>query len=195
MAWVNLRREDYVLGLTDGYVTERRERLAVPMRGTESQERIIAKRLYGLGKRLDAQDTLAGEGQYEQVQRLQIPDPLHVWVIGDQGWLARPLAEPIHSICESETDPSYRMVIVGVGLGRIRQPYLANWGAWVYAAGMRRKRRHVSLAGFRSAGTTLLKKMHDYYGWRGEPPSAVLHALELPVECYSDWRNSRDIPS
>lgn len=107
------------------------------------------------------------------------PDPIHVWVIGRDSWWEN-VAEPIRSIREGESDPAYRIVVVGEGLSSIRH-HLPDWSNWIYLAGMRKKKRHADLARFRAAAGTLLGVMHDHYDETSQPPTSVLEALDVPV--------------
>ncbi len=183
MAWTLLREGDYLLRLTDGFITERKRR-------SPSWDRHSSTEL-AIAERLLAQANKRYAGDLEGAMRF--PDPLDVWVIGAAGWLARQSSEPLESICEGESTDNYRIIIAGEGLNEIAQPRVVAWQRWTREAGMKRKKRHVDHHRFRYAGETLLGMMHDYRDQTGQPPTSILQLLNVPVAYAGASGQSRDI--
>ena len=107
-------------------------------------------------------------------------DALHVWVIGQSGWLRGDIPEPIRSISEDDPNDLYRMVIIGEELPSDGVPYINRWPGWVYCAGMTRQKPRRDVQRFRVAGETLLGIMYDHYDQTGRPGTAILRQLEVP---------------
>ena len=168
MSWIRILEGNYLLRLTDGYV-QGSGNSAVPA------EADFARRLYRLAKR--PHDGVDGNPQP--------PNPLHIWIIGSDGWPRGP-PEPVRSVCEGETRDDYRMVITGEGLQGLERPYMADWSSWLYSSGMRRKKRHRDLKRYQLAGGTLLGVMHDFYDETGLPPTNILTDLDVPVTFIGD---------
>jgi len=170
MANALLKEGNYLLRLTDGYIT-RPEVDRGSVSRTPSFEQAMADRIHRLADRpYAAADT----------EERKHPNPLDVWVVGAPGWLSHGIPEPLRTICGSEASDDYRIIVAGEGLKGIRQPHVPDWTGWQYAAGMKRKKRHTDMAAFQHAAETLLGVMHDYYN-DDSPPTRVFRELGVPV--------------
>lgn len=129
--------------------------------------------------------------QHWQLHRESGPGArLDVWVIGRPSWSAREPSEPIDDICELETRADYRLVILGDDVSH--PPSIGGWADWVYAAGLRLKKKHTSRNRFQSAAANLLGLMHDYVESTGSTPAPVLERLDLPFVHATTHALSRD---
>ena len=77
------------------------------------------------------------KGPKQSTRSLRFPDLVHVWVVGEPGWLKHRLPEPFATLADNEKDDRYRVLVIGrreidaTGFG---------YGTDVRNVGMRRKR-------------------------------------------------------
>lgn len=171
MAWARFQEGNSLFHLTDGYITEATRKHDSGSAKPTIESR-IADHLYTLANRT----YLSSSGN-----RMIYPRPLDVWVVGKSGWLTKRLPEPIQSICNGETDDTYRIIIACEGLEGIQTPHVPGWPDWTYASGMKRKKRHQNIKEFKHVSEMLLGVMHDYYDEMRIPPTAVFEDLNIPV--------------
>lgn len=182
MVWRHYFGKNYRMSLTDGFITIPDRRWAKPAEdGEKPFEARMAKSLYW-----DAKDRRHG--------RPYRPRPLHVWIVGEDGWLDR-APEIIRSLSENDTAHNYRIVIYGGGRESMnyaggpepgRLDYVGNWSNNLYNSGMKLKKTHMDRKAFKSAGTEILRAMHDYYESIREPPTLVLEDLGAAVQFFGD---------
>lgn len=121
------------------------------------------------------------------------PHPVHVWVIGNDKWLAAGASDSklLQRIHEDEQDPHYRIVIVGAGWPE-HAPYAGNAVSWLRQAGMIKKKRHANTKSFHEHGELLLDLMFEHYREMRCPPSAVLDHFGLPYAFCGDQSSKRE---
>lgn len=167
MAWAFHREGSYERRLTDGYIGRAKKFRRISRAGRLSYEQMMADHLYRLALR-----AVRSTGPLRS-------SPLDVWVIGNDSWSAEPLPDLFAAIREEDSDTRYRVIIAGIDYSSIRLPFFSNWGNWLRHSGMVKKKRHEDVARFRSAGTELLRAIHDRYREIGKPSS--LAEFGLPV--------------
>lgn len=169
MAWMKLHEGRCLLQLTDGYLSPNESAVRGTNGTSPSREQNMANRLLSLGARPRPErtpETRAGA--------------LHVWVIGQSGWLNGEMPEPIRSIGEDDANDLYRVVIIGEELPSDGAAYINRWPGWVYRVGMTRQKPPRDVQRFRVAGEALLGIMYDHYDQTGRPGTAILEQLEVP---------------
>ena len=124
--------------------------------------------------------------------RRYVPDPVHVWMIGNDGWLNQPAAQTglFRDIHEGEKADDYRIFIVGSGWPD--ECYVGNWNGWLWQAGMKKKKRHSNQRKFEQCGEILLDSMSDHYQDTHEAPSAVLDGFGVPYAFCGGQGNRRE---
>ncbi|MCH8851742.1 MAG: hypothetical protein IID41_03720 [Planctomycetes bacterium] len=161
----------YLLSLTDGYIGRSKAVASTPGTINPSCEDRMADHLHRLASRAVRSDSPLME------------DPLHIWIVGTNGWVSKPTLGLIDAICDGEKEPSYRIVIASLNHAAVRKPFLSDWNSWLRCAGMPRIKRHRDKNAFQTAGAALLRKMSDHYMKTGEPPTRVLEDLGVSVSC------------
>ena len=144
--------------------------------------------LYRLGKEVHTQKYFEKhEPEYLEEFKRSVPDPLHIWIVGNHDWLSRVTPdEPLRTLVGNETDPSYRIAIIGADLANIQDMYLGDWGSWFWQAGMTHKRKHRNRSEYRASADPLLNLMLRHYG-SGSPPPDALDALNAPTTYFGDY--------
>ncbi len=171
MAWARFRSGNEIYRLTDGFIKKANMAGHLGGEATDLEEQ-MANNIFRLADRPYRSNDFSG---------YQRPDPLGVWVIGMQSWIDSNVAEPVHSLLENETDPNYRIIIAREGVVGINEAHVPDWSGWIYTAGMRRKKRHASVASFKSKGESLLGMMYDYDHDPQMSATQLLDALEIPL--------------
>ncbi len=161
----------YLLSLTDGYIGHNQAVASTPGTINPSCEDRMADHLHRLASRAVRSDSPLME------------DPLHIWIVGTNGWASKPTSGLIDAICDGEKDLSYRIVVAGLNHAAVRTPFLSDWNSWLRRTGMPRIKRHRDKNAFQTAGAALLRKMSELYMATGEPPTSVLEDLGVPVSC------------
>lgn len=175
MAWTLLKQGNYLLRLTDGYMSEQHGRVS-PNRDTEDPPQLrIASELYRRATQSFDKSEKIG---------MKRPSPIDIWIVGSNGWLDAQLPEPMYSLANGEKSTDYRMMIIGEGLQHV--PHVSGWNNWVRSVGMKKKRRHENLKDFRDSANQLLRMMHDYRIWSVGCPSNALKRLNVPVTYVGD---------
>lgn len=167
--------DEYYVTLMDGYVSVPARQRKKLQSSQTTFEQMMATNLYRFGKRLDAPPQLI-TGR---------PNPLHIWVIGREGWLEQ-APELIRLISEDDKDASYRVVIYGARDPQESPIWMVRWPRWLRRAGMMQRKKHKNLNQFRSAGRTLLEVMHKDYEATHEPPTHILEEMGLPCAFHGD---------
>ena len=180
MAWIEKKPDplcgNYFMMLGDGYVEAFKKRVSRRPGWNNSSdpfEQTMAEHLFRLGKAMHV--------RLEEVKRqaYQLPNPLHVWVVGTPStWLDQARPE-MQRIAGEESSPSYRIVIVGADLGQDRE-YVHAWKDWAYRAGMRRSKRHKDYQRFHDNALSLLGMMQFHYSRARAPPSDILSHFKAP---------------
>lgn len=185
MVWATELRAGYLLALTDGYRTFR---VAGPIAHDDPQQddQVTANRLYRLGKslHLTAEQRAAGP----------VPDPLHVWVARlRESKLAE--HETTALVAVRDTDPSYRVVIIGAGLPAGYSYLRGDWSRWISRSGMARKKLHRDADAWRRGCRLLIQAMRDRYEQTSRAPSSTLTDHGLDFAYCGDPRDSLDLRS
>lgn len=177
MAWVKRRFDDYLLQLTDGYFEPKEKFKKLGHSQGKPVEQIAANQLHRLG----TVQHLPPECR----SNWQIPSPLHVWVLGNDGW-TEDIPESLAPIVEGENDPSYRIFLSGVGWPSEKGPYLKGWNPWVQQAGLVRKKKHHNPDDFKNSSRALLDALYEHYSSTQRSPSEVLERLNIPYHFAGD---------
>lgn len=193
VAWFGLTDGYYTLSLTDGYWTLPASIARKAALEGRRLEELIAERMYRLEKRVWTLQHLPHfspevVSRYPQLSSPEdVPEPIHVWVLGSDRWLDAELPAPLTTICANEHDPTYRVLIIGRDLNTITTlPYLPDSPSWTYQAGMKRRKRHKHKQQVRVASATLLTPMAEYYNRTQKPATFILRQMGVPVEYIGD---------
>jgi hypothetical protein len=168
MTWAYEDHPHYRMALTDGYISSV-EIFGNPDKVSEEKpEMKMAEKFY-------SDNTLPG-----QSRRHGNISILHVWVIGEKGWLDQAPAqtEILQRIHESDSDNNYRLFIVGFGWSD--RYYRSDWHHCLRTSGMVGKKKHAHETRFKDAGRLLLELMADEYDSTRKAPSAVLDRFGIP---------------
>lgn len=167
--------------LTDGYV-ESGEAAAKKEGGPRLEER-MASHLYSLAKQLRYV-------RYKAAQIPHVPEPVHIWILGKEGW-TREKGTGLAPALRSDEADNYRVMIAGIGPAKSGDPSLVSFRSWTKQAGMVRKKPHKgdSYHAFKSASLALLEQMHSHYT-RGCNPGEVLDSLGVPYAFCGDEKTS-----
>ncbi len=180
MTWAVLYRDAYALNLTDGYLIETAERASRP-------EAAVADHLRGLARTVERRPTHRGPGPTARHA------PVHAWVVGDGRW-ARTLPKAVRGIADGDRDPSYRLVILGLGVQPYGRQYLELLDRRVFGSGLFLEKLHTAPQQFTGACWPLLAAMQECYHRTGRAPTRVLTLLDLPVTFRGDDPPGRPAP-
>lgn len=183
MAWAIHEQGQYVLRLTDGFIVPAADAPDRPDWSSpqDTREQRLAQYLYRSGKGLNSLEV-------KRQQRSDLPDQLHVWVVGSEDWIVQAPPE-VARICEEEVkeDPSerssYRMVIIGERLASVKQPYV--WSTRLCGSGLFRRKSYGSKR-FQHVAEPLLKCMAEYSDQMLASPTPILQTLRVPHAFYGD---------
>jgi len=175
MTWIRKNDPHYGMIMTDGYISPSAVVRSLQESYSKNAELAIAKHFYRLNKR-----PRGPPGQRD------VPNPLHIWVIGKKGWLNQPASQTdiFQKIHEGEQDDNYRMFIVGSGWPK--GGYIGFCQDWLWKAGMRKKKRHSRQRDFMECGGVLLDLMFEEYHEEQKVPSVVLGRFGVPYTFYGD---------
>lgn len=171
MGWATYETGSHLLSLTDGYIDPTKAVASTSRTINLPYEDRMADYLHRLAWRAVRSDSPLVE------------DPIHISIVGTDGWVAKPMPDLIDAICDGEKEPSYRMVIFGLDHAAVRTPYLGDWKNWLRGSGMVRVKRHRDKHAFQTAGAALLRRMSDHHMETGEPLTRMLEDLGVPVTC------------
>ena len=166
MTWIYESNERYGLRLTDGYLMGREIMRRASANGM-TPEKAMARHLYRLGRK---------QSWHPSVVR---PDPLHVWIVGQPGWLKAASFEA-RALSGGEVSDDYRWVIIGEGYAPSSGIYWHAWDQWLRRAGLRQRRRDQRPNDFAERAHRLVSRLRSDLD-TGTMAEELLDRYELPA--------------